>query len=55
MSHCHDVYDAFAPVPHGRSATQVVTQCHDLYTAPITRTDDEPAPEPEPPRQPGFA
>jgi hypothetical protein len=50
MSQCHDVYDAVWPASPPRAAA-VVTECHDLYPAPVTMDDDRPAPAPEPVRQ----
>jgi hypothetical protein len=50
MSQCHDPYDTVWPASPPR-AVAMVTQCHDLYRAPMPKDDDQPAPAPEPVRQ----
>jgi hypothetical protein len=50
MSQCHDLYAPVWPASP-RRAVAVVTPCHDLYPAPVSKDDDQPAPGPEPARQ----
>ena len=55
MSQCHDVYDTVWPASPSRAVPVVATQCHDLYPAPVSKDDEQPAAEPEPARQFEFA
>jgi hypothetical protein len=51
VSQCHDIYDTVAPVSRRRPVAPTLTQCHDEYPAPVSKDEDEKAPEAERERQ----
>ena len=55
MSQCHDMYDQVAPVSRRRPVPPALTQCHDDYPAPVSRDEDERAPEADRARPPQYA
>ncbi|HUJ65687.1 MAG TPA: hypothetical protein VLX59_09135 [Acidimicrobiales bacterium] len=54
MSPCHDMYDQVAPVSRHRPVAPALTQCHDEYPAPVSRDEDEKAPEADRERRPHY-